>query len=122
MLNNFAKSKYGAVFLVMVLLLVLIAAGREVYRYYKVNKEISDLKQKIEDLKSSNEELLRIKEYFTSKEFLEDEARRKLNMTKAGESVIVISSENSAEEEIKTEEPQLKTPNFQLWWQYFFGQ
>lgn len=121
MLHNFAKSKYGVVFLVMVLILVLIATGQEVYRYYKVSKEISDLKQNIEDMKKSNEELIKIKEYFTSKEFLEDEARKKLNMTKEGESVIVISNPNAPEEENESEGQELKTSNIKLWLEYFFG-
>jgi cell division protein FtsB len=120
MLQKFTKSKYYIAFLFLILLLIFIAMGREAYRYYRVSREIRDLKQKIEDLKKSNEELMLIKEYFTSKEFLEDEARKKLNMTKEGESVIVISNEGVAEEEIGAEEEKSKTSNIKLWWQYFF--
>lgn len=119
MLNNFAKSKYGIPFLILILVLVVIAMGREAYRYYKVSEEISDLEKKIEDLQKSNEELTRIRDYFTSKEFLEDEARKKLNMIKEGESVIIISNPD-AFEEAAPEEQKPETSNFKLWLEYFF--
>lgn len=122
MFKDFTKSKYFIVFLILVLILVLIAMGREAYRFYKISQEITGLEKRIEDLKKDNEELLKIKEYFTSKEFLEDEARTKLNMTKEGESVIFISNPDVAEEESVSEKQNIKVPNFKLWWQYFFGE
>ncbi len=121
MFKDFTKSKYFIVFLILILILVLIAMGREAYRFYKVSQEITELEKKIEDLKKDNEELSRIKEYFTSSEFLEDEARIKLNMTKEGESVIFISNPDTIEEESASEEQDIKISNFKLWWQYFFG-
>jgi len=122
MFRNFTKSKYFIVFLVLILILVLIAMGREAYRFYKISQEIGNLEKRIENLKKDNEELLKIKEYFTSKEFLEDEARIKLNMTKEGESVIFISNLDAAEEESASEEQHIKISNFKLWWKYFFGE
>jgi cell division protein FtsL len=121
MTKIFFKSKYFILCLILFLVLVLISMTKEAYRYYKVSQEIKDLENKIEDLRKSNEELIQEKEYFTSREFLEDEARRKLNMVKEGESVIVISDPNKLEEENKPEEQKPKTSNIKLWLEYFFG-
>jgi cell division protein FtsL len=120
MTKNFFKSKYFVFCLILLLVLVSIAMTKEAYRYYKVGQEIRDLENKIRDLKKSNEELAQEKEYFTSKEFLEDEARKKLNMVKEGESVIVISSQ-SAPEENKSQEQKPKISNIKFWLEYFFA-
>jgi cell division protein FtsB len=118
--QDFTKSKYFVVFLFLILILVFTAMSKEAYRYYKIGQEIRGLEKKIEDLKNSNEELAKLREYFTSKEFLEDEARRKLNMTKEGESVIIISDSIASEEDAQQEQ-QIKVPNLKLWLEYFFG-
>ena len=122
MTKNFFKSKYFVFCLILFLVLVLVAMTKEAYRYYKVSQEIKDLENKIEDLKKSNEELAQEKEYFTSREFLEDEARKKLNMVKEGESVIIVSDPDILEEENKSEEQRPKIPNIKLWLEYFFGE
>lgn len=94
--------------------------AKEAYRYYKVDQEMRNLENKVGNLKQSNEELAKEKEYFTSKQFLEDEARKKLNMVKEGESVIIISDLNLPVEENKSQEQKPKVSNLKLWLEYFF--
>jgi cell division protein FtsB len=119
MKNNFWESKYFILCLVVVLAFALVSLGREAYRYFQVSKEISDLEKRIDDFKKENEELLSLRGIFDSQEFLEDEARKKLNMVKEGEGVIIITDGNNVlpEEPKKQEE---KTPNIKLWLKYFF--
>ena len=119
MAKNFFRSKYFVFCLVLILIFVLVAMAKEAYRYYGVGQEIRGLESKIEDLKKSNEELAREREYFNSKQFLEDEARKKLNMVKEGESVIMISEQDQPEED-KSQEQQPKVSNIKLWLEYFF--
>lgn len=84
----------------------------DIRRNYKFGKKINDFKKE-------NEELFRIKETFNSQEFLEDEARRKLNMVKEGESVIIVAESN--EPFLNELKVQTKTmSNLKLWLKYFF--
>lgn len=120
MQRGFLNSRHTVWVLLVVFILVLIACGRESYRYFRINREISGLKNKIEEFKKNNEELSKIKEYFQSDEFLEKEARIKLNFVKEGEKVIIIASGEEELDDIQ-ESLEKKIPNTQLWWEYFFG-
>lgn len=105
----------------MIFIFVLIALGKESYRYFKITREIKDLEKKIEDLGKSYEELSRIKEFYQSEEFLEQEARQKLNLVKEGEKVIIVASGQENLESGSQPQSQPKIPNPKLWWKYFFG-
>lgn len=120
-MEKFLQSKGFVIILTIVFILVFVALSRESYRYFKVNQEIKDLEQKIEELKERNEELSKMENYFQSKDFIEREARVKLNLTKPGEKLIIIKkAENVQEQESGGEEGVEKTINIQKWWNYFF--
>lgn len=115
-------SKSFIFFLLIVLVLAIIAFGRESYRNFGINQEIKNLEKKIEQLKASNEELIGLEEYFQSEEFLEKQARLKLNLTKPGEKVIIIKQIEEDLKELGQEETIAKEiSNIQKWWEYFFG-
>jgi len=119
MKNNFFRSKYFILCLVVIFGFALISLGRESYRYFQTSEEIRNLERKINYLKEENDELLKIKETFNSQDFLEEEARRKLNMVKEGESVIIVANDN--EPTVDEPEAQIKKiSNFKLWLKYFF--
>jgi len=116
-------SKPFLVFLVIILILVVIVLGQESYHYFRTSQQIKGLKNKIEELKTSNEELAGLEEYFKSEEFLEKEARLKLNLTKPGEKLIIIKQIEEDLEEFEQEQGLAKEiSNIQKWWQYFFGE
>ncbi len=103
------------------LVLAIIAFGRESYRNFGINQEIKDLEKKIKQLKASNEELIGLEEYFQSEEFLEKQARLKLNLTKPGEKVIIIKQIEEDLKELGQKETIAKEiSNIQKWWEYFF--
>ena len=114
-------SKKFIFFLAAVLVLVVISLGRESYRYFQINQEIRNLKNKIEELKKSNDELIKTREFYQSKEFLESEARKKFGFVKQGENVIIVASGQNEELEQKAEnESEQRILNPKLWWDYFF--
>lgn len=114
-------SKSFIVFLVIILILVIIALGRESYRYFRVSQDIKDLEKRIEELEKTNEELARMEEYFQSEEFLEKEARLKLNLTKLGEKLIIVKTPEGMEGEGQETTVAKEISNIQRWWEYFFG-
>jgi cell division protein FtsB len=123
MKKRLLSSKSFIFFLLVVLVLIAVALGRESYRYFKVNQDIKNLEEKIEELKKSNEELIGLEEYFQSEDFLEKQARLKLNLTKPGEKVIIIKQ---IEQDLGLTEETIgiakELSNVQKWWKYFFGE
>ena len=122
MSENFFHSKPFIFGLLIIFALVVIAAGREGYRNYKIGQEIKNLQDKIEALQKSNEELAEMEKYLQSDEFLEKEARLKLNLIREGENLVIIKrSEKEPELEEPPEEKNEKISNIQKWWEYFFS-
>lgn len=120
MREKFFQSKYFIVCLVAIFILALVAFCKEGYRLFKISQEIKDLERAIEDLKKGNEELSTIKNYFQSSEFLEEEARKKLNLVREGEKLIIVAS--GQDEEQAPEENKADVSNLELWRKYFFGE
>jgi len=106
------------------------------YRGYKIDKEIKDLKAKIASDEKSNQQISGMLDYLGSKEFLEKEAREKLNMKREGEEVVIIEplkdlatatpeiitktdSQNNTTN-VQQQEKTKEDSNFVKWWKYFF--
>jgi len=102
---------------------VITAASREGYRRYKVEKEISELKQQIENLQEENSSLYALLEHFQSEEFLEKEARLKLNLIKRGEKLVIIDSDKKmfSQQEDSQKEQKKNKSNFKQWWDWLFS-
>ena len=126
MSRKFLFSPFFIFLLILILIGVIIAAGKEGSHKYQTDKEINDLEKKISSLKDRKEALFNFLDYFNSEEFLEKEARLKLNLLKEGEKLVIISSdrrtdlENQILEKNETEKKQLS--NFRKWRNYLFGQ
>jgi len=123
MKKSFLNSKFSVFVLLVVLVFALVSLGRESYRRFRVDQEIRNLEKEIGELKEDNEELLKIKEYFQSRAFLEEEARKKFNMLKEGEKLIIIASDQDSdwEESAPQAETAESVSNIKLWWRYFFS-
>jgi len=120
--ENFLYSKYSPFIAVVIFLLVVTALGRESYINYQTNREIKELQEKIEELKKNNLELAEMEKYFQSEEFLEKEARLKLNLIRDGEKLIIVKEEENNLTEGQDEAKKMENiSNFRKWWRYFFG-
>ncbi len=120
-MSKITSSNFFIFLLVLILIGVVTAASKEGYRRYQVDKEIAELEQKIENLKKENRSLFALLEHFQSEEFLEKEARLKLNLIKEGEKLVIINSKKEASSEQETDLEKEKTSNFKRWWSYFFN-
>jgi len=119
-MTKFTHSKTFISLLLAIFVLALIAFGREGYRNFEISREIKSLEKKIKELKLGNEELSKIEEFFHSREFLEKEARLKLNLIKPGEKVIIVKEQEPAEKPEQKEDIAKEISNIQRWWEYFF--
>ena len=105
------------------------------YRKYKINKEIEDLKAQIASTQKSNQQISEMIDYLGSKDYLEKEARGKLNMKKPGEEVVIIEppkQQTTSVQEVLpgknetgkndnlAQEPPKSESNLAKWWKFFF--
>ena len=129
--------------LIVVNLLVIIflgmSLGREVVRSRSIEADIAALQAQADDLVTSNQEMLNLQTAMQTESFIEREARLKLGLKKPGETVVVITDDESdavidegstdptdplgyvIDEE--TDEASFSTQNLAnplKWWYYFF--
>ncbi|MFA7170064.1 MAG: septum formation initiator family protein [Candidatus Paceibacterota bacterium] len=128
--NSAKKKLFGKLPFQLVALLVLVvifslgsAFSRELYREYKIKKEIDTLKTEIESMEKDNYELSQLLEYYQTDEYREAEARKRLNLKEEGEQVVMIDEKVLSAEDmaIKEEEQKNSVSNYIKWWNYFFA-
>jgi cell division protein FtsB len=122
------NSKLLLVLSVLILIFFTVNLTKTIVSRQDLLHEIGALEQGINNLKSRNKELAVLIEYFKTMDFVEAEARTKLNLRKPGEKIIVVPSE----EKIKNQENRadensiiinsqtLEQNNFIRWLDYFF--
>lgn len=138
MISHQANGKEAG-FITKIVILVLIAfvgfvgfaVAKKAWNKYKLEKEIRELQSQIADLEKGNRELDGLIGYLSTDDFLEREARARLNLKKAGEKVAILAPlEKKGESggdtglglspENKIKEKNGWSANAWRWWEYFF--
>lgn len=122
--KSFFASRWFIITGVLVLMFVVVAFSRELYRKTQLTNEIDRIADEIEELRSGNEELSALIEYYQTESYQELSAREHLGLTTHGEVVISIpTNENTAmtEEEPIDYAADPDTSNTKKWWNYFFS-
>lgn len=112
------------VFLAVIIIISLsMGVGGEYYRDYQIQKEINSLQKEIDYFEINNYKLSQLAEYFQTDEYKELEARKRLNMKKEGEKVVIIKNSSTGLEQIGIEDElnNRNLPNYMKWWNYFFA-
>ena len=118
---RFYRSKF---FLAVVLGLVVFVGFSVVKerREQQTNKDRVDaLRQEVADLSGKNTELAQMIKYFQSEEYVEREAREKLNLQKPGEKVVIVPEENGLRGAVMGDGDEMEKHNWEKWIDYFFG-
>ena len=76
-------------------------------------------KQELETLKQNNEQLRARLDYVKTDQFLEEEARNSLGLTK-DESILILPEDILGTEEV-ADDAQGQFPPWRQWWELFFG-
>jgi len=126
-----AKIFSGIFFLAGLIVLVLIGVslGKEVYRKRQIQKEIEGLQSQINQMEEDSSSMENLIGYLSSTDFQQKEAREKLNLQKDDEKMIVLRKDVVPNENQpgvnKNDNPQAppedKSPNWKKWWKFFFG-
>ncbi|MFH1840656.1 MAG: septum formation initiator family protein [Candidatus Shapirobacteria bacterium] len=98
-------------------IVVIIGLSKDILRLLKVGDEVKIAEQKVFDLKQKNQELKAQLDYYQSDEFVEKEARNKLNLVRPGETIIVLPLDYGGKAS-SFEHPD--PPNYLKWWRLFF--
>lgn len=129
--NIFKKIIFSNILLFICLFLIVFFSSNLIRDYLnkkQLNKEIDKLQQKINDLTDKNDQLTNLIGYLKSPEYLEEEARIKLNKKKPGEEVIIVPNNIELDDTptvLKINDNKMinnkLNNNLKKWWQYFFG-
>ncbi len=98
----------------------IITLSRDILRLIKAGEQIKLAEEKLAVVGQKKEELLEKKDYYTSEEFIEEEARDKLNMARPGETIVVLPQNLAELAGRKEKEASEEIPNWQQWWRLFF--
>ncbi|MFH1486013.1 MAG: septum formation initiator family protein [Chloroflexota bacterium] len=112
-------------FLTVPLLLYFgFSMGSWALREYQQRQEEARLRQEIETEKARYDALQAQRKYFQSDEYVEKVAREELNLIKSGEAAVVVLAPTPAAqpgEEVPLKSKKTERPNWQRWWDVFFG-
>ena len=95
-----------------------IALSRELFSLVKKGERTKQMEQKATELETKKKELTERLEYVKSEEFVEKEAREKLNMAKEDEVIVVLPEKL----ELRGQESEIDEdlPNWRQWLRLFF--
>lgn len=132
-MNPTQRLQWGHVFSkVLIYLLVFYTffmIGKSVWINYKLRQQIKDIESQISDIQKQNKNFENLIIYYQSDSFREVEARRKLGLKKADETVVAVpvkkyedynTETQTQKENIADISTSITESNASLWWQYFF--
>ncbi len=129
----FSRQFFISLALLAVLAIFAVPLIKNWRQKQEIDKEVADLQQQVNDLGNKNSNLKQVLDYMQSDQFVEHEARTKLNYKKPGEEVAVVngapddtsSSSNSNIFDLPPAPPTQRTEprlsgNLENWLHYFF--
>ncbi|MCR4280107.1 MAG: septum formation initiator family protein [Candidatus Komeilibacteria bacterium] len=125
-IKKFYYSKWFIIGALAVIVFFIFSTVRDYYRQQSLRDEIGDLSKQISQLSDQRQELEETWEYAQSEDFVEIEARTKLNLRKPGEKVIIVTDPEQAQQimnqgaRLQTLQAKEEESGYKVWWKYFF--
>jgi len=122
-IERYIPMTFGNLLLFAFLIYLIIVVGQSVITNYNSNKIIDEERGDLTGLNSQIKDLENSINYYQTASFREKEAREKLGYRTPGEKVIALPIDTEEDKMADTglTDVSIKTPNYRLWWQYFFG-
>lgn len=93
------------------------------YEKYQITEQISNLDGELEALNAKSKDLQALISRLQDKDFIEKEARKKLNLSKAGEkAVIIVNPQKPVTQNKSQEQENEKESNPYKWFRTLFGE
>ena len=97
---------------------LVVNSVRRIVTFKGTSEKVSEAGEKLESLRSENEQLKQELTYKKSEEFKEAEIRNKLGLVREGEALVIIPKEENQQPATSNQQP---VPNWQKWRELFFG-
>ena len=111
---------FSLLFIILVGCLVFYLLGLNVRRA-EFQRVVSDVEQKIQEAERGKNYLEKFITYFKSPQFLEKQARIKLNYKSPDEEVVFVFRDPNPKTEENLDNWLLGVPNYRKWWAYILG-
>lgn len=69
-------------------LYLIVGSVKDIFRLLKTEQQLDKAEEKLGQLRQENQELLAKKQYWSTDEFIKQEAKTKLNLSRQGESLV----------------------------------
>lgn len=112
-------SNIFTVFLLALLLLSFIKVAKEVLLRYEIKREISSLEGQLADLQAKSEKTDHLIAYLKTDEYIEKQAREKLNLAQVGERQINLVGDEAGLVPVMASSSS--SGNVAKWFDYFFN-
>jgi cell division protein FtsL len=113
----FFESRFVNLLLIVLLVLSVVKVVREAIVRYEINKEISSLENQLNELDNKSNKLGDMINYLKTDQYIEKEARTKLNLVKPGEKQINFTSSADSLARVDSDKG---SSNYTKWFNYFF--
>lgn len=111
------------VFEILLIAFLVVGITKEIVRRVSLREEIATLEQQIAELEAQNRTLGEYVASINTDSFREREARKRLNVQKPGESLLILPETRTlttSDTEIASSTDAVGTSNPQRWWKFFF--
>ena len=104
--------------IISILLFSIVALTKNIWDSYRRVSDLNEIREEEKSLVQGTEQLKKELEHRKSKNFIEEEARNKLGLSKPGESIYVVETEpNDSVEDVQAQEEERS--NWQHWLKIF---
>jgi len=135
-IKKILSSKIFLFFLLLAVIWVGLVSIKAYYKKSQLDQEVTSLKSEIGKLDQQDQDLSQLIKYFNNQNYLEKEAKDKLNLKKSDENVVMVP-EGQLNEEADASQELFSTKtngisnnsqpardaenNLVKWWKYLFG-
>jgi len=129
MLNQRMKDYLERLVLFGLVAFALFSNVKLIVSNYKLNARVREAQTELDSKENQNKQLSLLVYYYQSSQYQEVEARRRLQMKKPDETVLLVKGLTPAKEnidldptsfEVASEASSSQQSNFSKWWGYFF--
>ncbi len=114
------QRKVIKIIVILIGILLIIKLSRDILRLLKSGEQVKLAQDQVQLLEEEKQVLLEKYQYYQSDEFIEEEARNKLNMARPGETIVILPPNVGELVGRTNSQPEPEIPNWQKWYQLFF--
>jgi cell division protein FtsB len=97
----------------------VVTTGRYIYHNYRLHQDQAQIRRDIAQLDRDHEQLVAVRDYLKSDEYIEYTARRILGLVRPGETLVIVSSSETAPPAATPPPDPQRTPASE-WWKDLF--